>query len=272
MRLLFDELLPAKVARALRALGFRVSYVGADEDNQPARGSSDEEVLAHAQKTNQVVVTYNHDMLLLCAERNETVIWIDSRGRQLRFPAMARLAFDGIEEWERMIAAANEPICVHALRTKNETLTLDRAAHLVHQRIRKLKARERKRQRERDHGDQLLPPNTIWVPCSWRAAPTSRRARSVRIPSYASPTARSAFSPGANPVCGPVRSGALTWPSDEAATPGGAPGGGAGICRGERKDRGAVRRHPRDTVETRQRCAHGSGRAGRAADGQQAAH
>ncbi len=56
-------------------LGYNTSYVGHPEDGSPARGSSDEDVLSHAKATGQVVVTSNHDMILLCAEQQESVVW-----------------------------------------------------------------------------------------------------------------------------------------------------------------------------------------------------
>ena len=100
-------------------------------------------MLAHARKTNQVVVTSNHDMILLCAEEHEPVIWIDPRGRQLRRTEFVPLVFGRIEEWHKLLAEADEPICVHVLRTKTEVLTLERAKHLVLQRMRRLQARKR---------------------------------------------------------------------------------------------------------------------------------
>ncbi len=37
----------------------------------------------------------------------------------------------------------SEPICLHVLRTKTQVLALERARHLVVQRMRKLRARQR---------------------------------------------------------------------------------------------------------------------------------
>lgn len=87
LRLLFDENLPWRVASALWELGFHVSYVGdaGDASARPAsplRGSSDEVVLSHATRVNQTVATSNLDMILLCVEHCQQVIWIDPRGRQ----------------------------------------------------------------------------------------------------------------------------------------------------------------------------------------------
>lgn len=143
IRLLFDELLSWRVATALRELGIRASHVGHEGDQSPPRGSSDAVVLEHARKTNQVVVTSNHDMIILCAEENESVIWIDPRGRQLKRTEFVPLVFGRVEEWQARFASADGPICVHVLRTKTEVLTLDRARHLVVQRMRRLRARKR---------------------------------------------------------------------------------------------------------------------------------
>ena len=143
IRLLFDELLSWRVARALRELGYRASHVGHEGDGAPARGSSDADVLDHARKTNQVVVTSNHDMIMLCAEENESVIWIDPRGRQFRTTEFVPLVFTRVEEWERLLTEAGEPVCIHVLRTKSEVLSLERARHLVVQRMRRLRARKR---------------------------------------------------------------------------------------------------------------------------------
>jgi predicted nuclease of predicted toxin-antitoxin system len=144
-RLLFDELLPADVARALNELGFRTSYVGCDTHGQPPKGSDDATVLRHAMETNQVVVTYNHDMIILCAELGHPVVWLDPRGRQYRHDELAGLAFAGIAEWERQLVAAGAAVCVRVLRTRVETLPLDRAAQLSQQRMRRLAARNRSR-------------------------------------------------------------------------------------------------------------------------------
>ena len=68
IRLLWDELLSHRVPQALRVLGFNVSHVGNHGDGAPPKGSTDREVLDHARSTNQIIVTSNHDMMLLCIE------------------------------------------------------------------------------------------------------------------------------------------------------------------------------------------------------------
>lgn len=149
VRLLFDELLPQVVARALRELGFRVSHVGNVDDGSPAYGASDEEVLAHARQTNQVIVTSNHDMIVLCAEQVASVVWTDPRGRQFRRAELVVVAFGGIERWEQALSDASAPLCIRVLRTKTEVLSLERAAELAARRMRRLRSRQRAPRRRR---------------------------------------------------------------------------------------------------------------------------
>lgn len=101
------------------------------------------------------MVTSNHDMILLCAEQNESVIWIDPRGRQFRRAELVPLVFTRVEEWRRLLSDADAPICVHVLRTKTDVLPLDRARHLVLQRMRRLQARKRARAPRRPVGPRL---------------------------------------------------------------------------------------------------------------------
>jgi hypothetical protein len=99
-------------------------------------------VLDHARKTNQIVVTSNHDMILLCAESNESVIWIDPRGRQFKRTELVPLVFNHVEEWQQVLVDSEEPVCIQVLRTTTRVLTLERARHLVVQRMRRLAARK----------------------------------------------------------------------------------------------------------------------------------
>lgn len=141
IRLLFDENLPWRVAAALRQLGFHSAFVGDEErGGTPGRSSSDEEVLDFAQRTNQVVVTSNHDMILLSAERGQSVIWIDPRGRQLRLEDHVLLVFKNISDWDARFRDAEGPMCLRAMRTKTDTLTLDEAGRLARQRMRRISA------------------------------------------------------------------------------------------------------------------------------------
>lgn len=94
-------------------------------------------------------------MILLCAEENESVIWIDPRGRQFKRTEFVPLVFNRVEDWQALLANATEPICVHVLRTKTEVLTLDRARHLVVQRMRRLQARKRSQARRPPPGPTL---------------------------------------------------------------------------------------------------------------------
>ena len=83
------------------------------------------------------------------------MVWIDPRGRQLKRTELVPLVFARVEEWQGLLADANEPICVHVLRTKTEVLPLDRARHLVVQRMRRLQARKRAQTRKISPGPTL---------------------------------------------------------------------------------------------------------------------
>lgn len=158
MRLLFDENLPWRVAEALRVLGFDVSYVGRDEDGSAKRGSPDSIVLAEAQRINRIVVTSNYDMILLCIEKEESVIWIDPYRRDIRRNEMVVLAFNAIPEWEEMLANVSGPVVIRTLRTKIESLDLKDAKHLVQacmKGIRARKPRTTKAKKKAKQGEQL---------------------------------------------------------------------------------------------------------------------
>jgi predicted nuclease of predicted toxin-antitoxin system len=143
------------VPEALRVLGYNASWVGNDADGAPPRGSSDEVVLDHAKRTGQVVVTSNHDMILLCAEQVEPVVWLDPRGRQFKRDEMVVLVFRTAAEWESLLVEATEAVCLRALRTKTEVLTLERASHLVQQRMRVIAARRRRKAKPKPLGPLL---------------------------------------------------------------------------------------------------------------------
>lgn len=119
-RLLFDEDVSPRVARALFELGFKVGHVGGP--GQPAKQSSDPDVLDHAMRNNQTVVTKNHDMIMLCAERDVSVVWLDPHGRQMLLDEQAAMAFAGIRAWTTALAEATEPVCVRVLRTRMHVL------------------------------------------------------------------------------------------------------------------------------------------------------
>lgn len=83
------------------------------------------------------------------------MIWIDPRGRQLKRTEFVPLVFNRVEEWQKLLADADTPVCVHVPRTKTEVLPLDRARHLVVQRMRRLQARKRAR------ASKLAPGSTL---------------------------------------------------------------------------------------------------------------
>lgn len=150
-RLLYDEDVSAKVARALRELDFNVEHVGGQ--GQPAKGSTDEEVLSFAQRTSQVIVTSNHDMIVLCAERRASVVWLDPHGRHLRLDEQAAMAFASIVRWCHVLAETAEPVCLRVLRTKLHVLPVTEGAAAAAKRYHAIRKRQsRKRPQPRPPG------------------------------------------------------------------------------------------------------------------------
>ena len=141
IRLLFDENLPWRVPAALQILELRASYVGDDRANppSPARGSTDAIVLAHARRANQVIVSSNLDMVLLCVENQQSVIWIDPHGRQFRREELAVLVFKNHHVWARLLNSSDLPLCIRSLRTRTEALDLIRAEEVVLNRMRRIR-------------------------------------------------------------------------------------------------------------------------------------
>lgn len=97
-------------------------------------------VIEFAQRTNQVIVTSNHDMMLLCDEAGQRFVWIDPRGRQFRREEQVLLCFQQIRAWEAILGSG---ACVHAMRTKVAPIDSAEAARLASQRFRALRRRER---------------------------------------------------------------------------------------------------------------------------------
>ena len=120
-----------------------MSYVGNKPDGAPPRGSSDQTIIDRARTTNQVVATSNHDMVLLCIEQPQPVIWLDPHGRKITRDEMAVLVFQAAHVWEQMLQNASGPVCIRALRTKNESLPVEKAVHLVKQRMKRLATKKR---------------------------------------------------------------------------------------------------------------------------------
>lgn len=141
---MWDELLSPRVPRALRVLGFSTTHVGNRDDGAPDRGSHDAEVLAYSRQTNQVIVTSNHDMMLICVEADQRFVWLDPRGRQLSAREQVLLVFTQIERWQALLTT-QQSRCVHALRTKCSAIDPEDAARLARRRMRELQRRRRAR-------------------------------------------------------------------------------------------------------------------------------
>ena len=153
-RLLFDENLPWRVASALQALQFEVSYVGDDSANPPSpgRGSTDEEVLKQASTVNQVIVSSNWDMVLLCIEAGQSVVWIDPHGRYFEREELAVLTLKGIRDWSHRLEDGDDETCVRVLRSRTDSLSLNDAKAMLTQRIHRSRARRTARASHRPLG------------------------------------------------------------------------------------------------------------------------
>ena len=171
VRLIWDELLSHAVPRALRELGFNTTHVGAESDGAPARGSGDAIVIAYAQQTGQVIVTSNHDMMLLCDEADQRFVWIDPRGRQLRREDQVLLCFQQIRQWEEILESG---LCVRALRTKAVPITSSEAQRLATQRFKELRRRQRAASKRTAEHDLALVAD--WGPSdNWEELTGSRQ-------------------------------------------------------------------------------------------------
>ncbi|WP_420453166.1 DUF5615 family PIN-like protein [Ilumatobacter sp.] len=155
VRLLWDEDASRSVARALRALGLRVTWIGADDHGVPDKGATDEEVIVFAQQTNQIIVTKNHDMMMLCDEAGQRFVWIDSRGKSLPRERQVIIAFTQIRDWQRILLG-DDHSCVRALRTGARPIVSAEAARLARQRFKAIERKRRSARRKKMADQQLL--------------------------------------------------------------------------------------------------------------------
>lgn len=137
------------------ALDFHVHHVGGQ--HQPPKNSTDEEVLAHAQQSRQVIVTSNHDMIMLCGERGASVVWLDPHGQRLRIDQQALMAFKGIDAWCLLLGQAATPVCLRVLRTKVHVLPVEDGAALAEKRYREIRQRQARKRAARPLLQQPLP-------------------------------------------------------------------------------------------------------------------
>ena len=155
IRLIWDELLARPVPNALRVLGFNVTWVGADDTGVPAKGSADSAVIDFAQRSGQVIVTSNHDMMTLCHQSGQRFVWIDPRGRKLDGDAQVLLVFQQIARWEQTLTEQPD-MCVVARRSGCKAITSSEAARLAYNRIRALERKKRAAVKRRSAGGSAL--------------------------------------------------------------------------------------------------------------------
>ena len=113
-------------------------------------------MLSHAAGANQIIVTSNLDMILLCVERRQRVVWLDPRGRQLRRADLVLMVFRNIYDWTERLRNTTDPVCLRVMRTKTETLELDEASRRVRNRMSGL-SRKRARARKTRPPEELFP-------------------------------------------------------------------------------------------------------------------
>jgi hypothetical protein len=155
LRLLIDENLSPRIARSLHELGYHVEAVHDAKGLGAGKAIPDERILEIAKERNQVMVTINLDMVLICIEAEEPAIWVDPRRkRSLTYPEMVVRFFEGVPHWDRLV----EPgVVVHALKTKDEVLTFEQARRRVLDRIaKKRRAARRVAQRRADPNQEPL--------------------------------------------------------------------------------------------------------------------
>lgn len=152
LRLLIDENLSPRIARALVALGYNVEAVHDAADLGVA--TPDDRILEIAKQRNQVIVTLNLDMVLICIEAEESVIWVDpKRKKGLTYEEMVVRFFEGVPRWERLVKGGT---VLHALKTKDEVLSFEQAQRRVLARMAKQRRRPTQRLRRTDERQGTL--------------------------------------------------------------------------------------------------------------------
>lgn len=143
LRLLIDENLSPRIARALAQLGFDVEAV--QDCEALGKSASDVDVLAYAAQHRRVIVTINFDMVLICAEARQRVIWIDpKRKRSLTYEEMVVRLFQGVSVWEPLL---EDPVIIHARKTMDQVLTFEEAGRAAHRRMERQRVAQRRRAR-----------------------------------------------------------------------------------------------------------------------------
>ncbi len=149
---MIDENLSPRIARALGALGYNVEAVHDAADLGVA--TPDDRILEIAKQRNQVIVTLNLDMVLICIEAEESVIWVDpKRKKGLTYEEMVVRFFEGVPRWERLVKGGT---VLHALKTKDEVLSFEQAQRRILARIAKQRRRATQRLRKTDERQGTL--------------------------------------------------------------------------------------------------------------------
>lgn len=140
LRFFFDENLSHRIPTELRHRGYDVSWVGDTQSGAPDRGTEDSEVLLFASETGRIIVTSDRGVVLICAQRRQSVIWFNPHGRrspQLRRREQAALIYNEINQWVRLYAESMPPVCIRVLKTGSKVLTLEEATVIAKKQTRK---------------------------------------------------------------------------------------------------------------------------------------
>jgi predicted nuclease of predicted toxin-antitoxin system len=153
LRLLVDENLSPRIARALSELGYQVQSVHEAEGLGASQAIGDPRILEVATRRRQTIVTVNIDMALLCVEAEESVIWIDPRRRaQFSYAEMVVRFFQGVPVWEDLLANAD---VIHAMKTRDEVLSFDEARTRLLRRLARQRQARRHASKQRQVAGQV---------------------------------------------------------------------------------------------------------------------
>lgn len=155
-RLIFDEQLSKRVAAALKELGAPVTAVGLP--GAPPKGTTDTRLIEWSVQQHRLIVTDNHDLMMIAPGLGGRFIWLDPRGKKYSLLETVHVVFRQLEAWTKL-AELHPDLCIRAGRTSCEAIEAPEAARLAGQRYaNRLRKRNRSKRaaRARDAQQQSL--------------------------------------------------------------------------------------------------------------------
>lgn len=149
LRLIFDENMSTRVAKAPTLLDLQVSYVGAR--GHPPTGSSDEAIAEFARHRGGYIFTQNYDMVMASADAGVGFVWFDNRGRALTLFDTA-VIFRQWPKWEAALATGGVE-CLKVGRRMIFPLTAAEGRAEAAARYEKQQARAQRATELRERGD-----------------------------------------------------------------------------------------------------------------------